>query len=98
MRRKNEQPLKEVIEQFIETFRLRPKLTEASIRATWESIVGALIAKHTTHIYIKKNILFIHINSPAMMQELSYAKTKLLKTINKKLNNSAIDEIIFRAS
>lgn len=98
MRKKNEQPLKEVIEQFIQSFRLQPKLTEASIRATWESIVGAMIAKNTTHIYVRNTTLFIHLNSAALMQELTFAKSKLIKSINKSLGKTLITEIIFRTS
>jgi predicted nucleic acid-binding Zn ribbon protein len=95
MRYTNEQSLKEVIKEFIDLYQLAPKLNEKNLIASWEKVVGKMIAKHTTHIYVNKKTVFIQLDSAALKAELSLAKTKLIKNINKSLGNDAIQDIVF---
>ena len=46
MSKHNEHSLKEVIDQMLKAYRLDDKLAERKLIASWESVMGVMIAKH----------------------------------------------------
>jgi hypothetical protein len=62
---------------------------------SWEKIAGPYIAQNTEKIFIKKRHLFVKISSPALKNELSFAREKLVKALNDSIDRSVIDEIVF---
>jgi len=96
MARSNEQPLKAVIETMLESYKLSDKLNEVDIIQSWNKIMGNVIAKHTTNLYITNKILFISVDSAALREELSYAKSKIIKMLTKEYKKPVIIDIVFR--
>ena len=96
MARTNEQPLKEVIEELLERYRLSDKLSEVNMIQSWNKIMGNVISKHTTNLYISNKILFVTLDSAALREELAYAKTKIIKMLTKEYNKVVITDIVFR--
>lgn len=92
-RNSNEQPLKEVIEQFLRVYRLDKKMSKQDVIDSWEEIVGPMIAKHTTQLYITGPTLYLKINSAPLRQELSYNIEKLLELVNTKVGSDLIKKI-----
>jgi len=95
MRNSNDLPLKDVIEEFVNAYRLNDKLNEVEINNLWNKISGKIIAKHTKKIIIKGKTLYIELDSAALKQELSFSKTKIISNINEKIGNDLIEEIVF---
>lgn len=91
----NNQTIKDVIEELINTYRIGDKLSQARVISLWDSVVGKMIARDTTHLYIKDRILYVKLNSPALRQELGYAREKLIKSLNKAAGSDVIDDIAF---
>jgi hypothetical protein len=91
----NEQTLKELIEQLLENYKLQDGITRAKLVGSWEKIAGKYIAGQTEKIYIKNGILYIKIKSPALKHELSFAKSKLVATLNKSIGQDFIKEVVF---
>jgi predicted nucleic acid-binding Zn ribbon protein len=52
--KKNEKPLKELVNQMLRAYGLGPKLDEMSLVKSWEKVVGSMIAKHTADIFLKR--------------------------------------------
>lgn len=96
MQRNNDHTLKEVINELLKEYRLSDKLKELKIIELWPKIVGKMIAKHTTGIYLRNKRLYVTIDSAAMREELHYAKTKLLKSLNKQVGENYIEDIFFK--
>jgi len=96
MQRSNDHTLKEVINELLKEYRLSDRLKEIKIIESWPKIVGKMIAKHTTGIYFRNKRLYVTIDSAAMREELHYAKTKLLKSLNKLVGENFIEEIFFK--
>lgn len=96
MRKENEQPLKEVLKEMIELYRLRGKLNQSKIKATWEELMGPVIAKYTTDIRLRNQKLFLTITSAPLRQELSYGKDKIIKILNETLGENFIKDVIIR--
>lgn len=91
----NEQSLKEVINNLLDAYKLNDKLLETKLINNWGRIAGSYISKYTETLYVKKKTLYIKLNSPAIKHELSFAKSKLIKSLNDSVSNEAIDEIVF---
>lgn len=96
MSRHNEHSLKEVIDQLLKAYKLDDKLAERRLIASWESVMGAMIAKHTKDLYIKYQQLFVTLDSAALRNELSLAKTKIVKMLNDEVGSQVIVEVILK--
>jgi len=95
MKINNDRPLGEVMKELIETYRLEGKLNELKIIHSWEKVVGEMIARHTKNLYIKKGILFVKLDSPALKNELGYSTTVIIENLNAEAGCKVIEEIIF---
>lgn len=92
----NEMTLGQAIKELLKTYRLEDKMTEVKLVNSWESVVGKMIAKHTLDIRLKNRKLFVKMDSAAIANELGYAKTKMIKALNKEAGADILDEIVFR--
>jgi hypothetical protein len=91
----NEQSLKEVIDELIKTYKLEDGIAASRVINSWEKVVGSMIFKHTEKIFIRKNNLYLKLDSPALKQELSFAKSRIIKKLNKTTDQNLIEDIIF---
>lgn len=96
MRRSNDQPLGDIIREFIRAYRLSDKLTEINIKAEWEKITGKVIANHTRNIYLMRRKLYVQVDSAALREELNMVRSRLLEALNKNFSEPVIDEIIIK--
>ena len=96
MSRHNEHSLKDAIEKLLKTYKLDDRLAERRLISSWESVMGSMIAKHTTDIYIKHQQLFVTLDSAALRNELSLAKSKIVKMLNEAVGRKVINEVVLR--
>jgi hypothetical protein len=94
MKNSNEQTLKEVIKELLEAYRLQDGLQESKLIHAWDAVAGAFVAKNTEKIYIRNKTLYIHLRSPALKNELSYEKSKLIDSLNKAVGSAVIRDIV----
>jgi len=96
MRFKEEQPLKDLINSFVDQGELKPKLLEAKIIAGWPKWVGEPIAKYTEKIQVVKGQLIIHISSAPLRNELGYQRQQIRQLVNRELNFDFIEDVIVK--
>ncbi len=92
--RKNAVTIKEAIEMMVKEFRLSPKLNESRIRESWPTVMGAMIARHTSNISLRNGKLHLKIESPALKHELTYSKEKIKEIFNKELGGNVITDVL----
>ena len=92
----NNQSLKNVLKDLVETYRLKSKLNETRIYNIWEEAMGPMIANYTKEIKIRKNKLYLTIESAPLRQELSFGKEKIKKLLNAELGEDFIKEVVIR--
>ncbi len=92
----NEKSLGDIIREVIHQHGLENKLTEKRIFASWEKIMGQPIAKYTVRLYYKDGRLTVYLSSPALRNELSMAKQKIIAMINKEMGSNLVEDILFR--
>jgi len=87
-------PLRAVIDEFIEQYHLRNKLNETKIIQSWEKTVGPMIAKNTRDLKVRNRVLYVRVDSSALRNELVYARTKLLNSLNSEAGSKVIDDVV----
>lgn len=96
MRKTNEQSLKEVLNELLRVYKLDKGLSEVKISRIWESQLGVTVNKHTKELTLREGVLYVHLDSSVVREELSYAKSKLREMLNREAGSEVIKDIVFR--
>ena len=70
MKRNNAEPIGKLIQQFLRQESLESPLNEQRLLDAWPQILGPAIASYTKELYIRNQILYVHLTSAALRQEL----------------------------
>lgn len=95
-RNENAVPLKNAIDSYLKAMGLDEKMHETSVLAKWEVLMGSAVAKRTENKYIKDKVLYLHINSAVMRDELMQSKQKIIAKFNDLAEKELIVDIFFR--
>ena len=96
MKYSNDQSLGSAIKEFLHAYRLEEKFNQTKLLHSWEKVVGKMVAAHTKDLHIRNKILFVRIDSSALRNELSYAREKIVKSLNDEVNAEVIEDVVFR--
>jgi hypothetical protein len=88
--------LKDVLKDMVEDLHLKEKLNETKIRQVWRDKMGTTINHYTHEIKLRKDKLFISIDSAALKQEMSYEKEKIKAMMNAELGGNFVKEVIVK--
>ena len=92
---KEEKSIKDLLNSVFKSYNQGYKYEETSVINSWEQIVGSMIAKNTTKIFINKKVLYLTLSSPALKNELRYHKLVLIDKINDFAKQKIINNINF---
>ncbi len=96
MRRSKTISIAEAISDYIREMNIGGKLNETAVINSWEEIVGKAISSRTSNIYIKDKILYVHLNSSVVRNELLMLRSALKEKINQKIGAEVIKDIVLR--
>ena len=96
MRRNKTISLADAVKDYIREMNFEGKLNEAGIINSWEETVGKAIASRTSKIYIKDQVLYVHLNSSVVRNELLMLRQALMEKLNEKSGTQVIRDIVFR--
>ena len=96
MRRSKTISLAEAVKDYIKEMNLNGKLSEIGVINSWEEIVGKAISSRTSKIYIKDHVLFVHLNSSVVRNELLMLREALKEKLNEKAGSEVIKDIVLR--
>ena len=96
MRRSKTISLAEAVNDYIKEMNLGGKLSEVSVINSWEEIVGKAISSRTTKIYIKDHVLFVHLNSSVVRNELLMLREAIREKLNSKAGSEVVKDIVLR--
>lgn len=95
MRKTNDKPIKEAIEQMLRVYKLKRKFDETSLVAAWPEMMGPAVANRTKQMYIRDRKLFIRVESSVLKNELVMIRSQILEKMNERAGSSVLEEIVF---
>ncbi len=96
MRRSKTISIAEAMKDYIREMNLEGKLLEVNLINSWEETVGKAISSRTSKIYIKDHILFVHLSSSVVRNELLMLREALKEKLNEKAGSEVIKEIVLK--
>lgn len=96
MKRNNAEPIGKLIQQFLRQESLESPLNEQRLLDAWPQVLGSTIASYTRELFIRNQILYVHLTSAALRQELMMGRELLVRNLNQKVGATVITNIIFR--
>lgn len=91
-----EQPIGAVLQQWIDESRLKTNLNESRVKQLWADKMGKTISTYTSAISVRKNVLYLHIISAPLRQELAFGKDKIVRLLNEALGEDYIRDVVIR--
>lgn len=71
-------------------------MNEVTIINSWEKVMGPVIMRYTKRIYIQNKVLYVELDSPALREELTFGKTRIMQLLNEAAGGIFIEEVILR--
>ena len=96
MRRNNAEQIGDVIRYFLRQQGLESPLNEYRLVQAWKDVVGPAITRYTSNLYIKNQVLYVHLTSSVLRQELMMGRDLLIRNLNQQVGAQVIVNIIFR--
>lgn len=96
MRRSKTISIAEAVQDFLKEMNLEGKLQEINLINSWEDTVGKAISSRTTRVYIKDQVLYVHLNSSVVRNELLMLREALKEKLNQRAGKEVIKDIILR--
>lgn len=94
MKKQNEQSLKQALGRLIDAYGMREKMDELDIATAWDEITGAMIARHTVSVRLRRGRLNVKVDSAPLRQELTYMRDALREILNRRAGRLVVEEIV----
>ncbi len=96
MKKNNAEHIGKLIREYLRQEGIESPLNEQRLLDAWPRILGPSIASYTSNLYIRNQILYVHLTSAALRQELMMGRELLVRNLNKEVGATVITNIIFR--
>ena len=96
MKRNNAEQIGILIRNFLRQESLESPLNEQKLLRSWAEVLGPTIASYTKDLYIKNQVLYVHLTSAALRQELMMGRELLVRNLNRHVGADVIHNSIFR--
>jgi predicted nucleic acid-binding Zn ribbon protein len=96
MRKSNTQPIENVIREYLKEMNIDQKLKEVGIVSQWEKMMGKTVAVRTSQIYIRNHILYIHVTSSVLKNELLMMRQAIIEKINEQAGEKLVEQMVIK--
>ena len=96
MKRNNAEQIGELIRHYLRQESLESPLNERRLISAWPEVLGPTIASYTRELSIRNQVLYVHLTSAALRQELMMGRELLVRNLNRHVGAQVITNIIFR--
>ena len=90
----NNNEIKNLLHIFLKKNNLEKGLLDLEVKRAWHELMENGVSNYTTDVSLKNKTLYIKLSSPALKEELSYGKEKLIKLINERFEKTIIEKIV----
>ena len=90
----NNNKIKNLLEIYLKKNNLEKGLLDLEVKKAWHELMENGVSNYTTDVSLKNKTLYIKLSSPALKEELSYGKEKLMKLINERFKKKIVQKIV----
>ena len=90
----NNKEIKNLLEIFLKKNNLEKGLLDLEVKRAWHELMENGVSNYTTDVSLKNKTLYVKLSSPALKEELSYGKEKLIKLINERFKKKIVQKIV----
>ena len=90
----NNTEIKNLLNIFLKKNNLEKGLLDLEVKKVWHELMENGVSNYTSDVSLKNKTLYIKLSSPALREELSYGKQKLIKLINEKFKKTIVHKIV----
>lgn len=94
-KKNNQIKMGDALKELMDTYKLNVKMNEVRLYEAWGKVLGSTIEKHTVSKQLIEGKLIIRLDSAALRNELSFAKSKIVKSLNDEMGTEIVKEVIF---
>ena len=90
----NNNEIKNLLDIFLKKNNLEKGLLDIEVKRAWHELMENGVSNYTTDVSLKNKTLYIKLSSPALKEELSYGKEKLMNLINERFKKKIVQKIV----
>ena len=95
MFKRDVKPLGDLLQTFLRNEGLEIPLKQKRLIAAWDTVAGRVVARYTGEKLIKNQTLFVKMLNPALRQDLSMMRQRLIQQLNEAVGGYIISDIHF---
>lgn len=95
-RNNDNQPIQDVLKEFVNTNNLQSGLDRVNVREAWVNLMGNGVNNYTSAIELKHETLYVQLKSSVLREELSYGNEKIIKMLNESIGKNVIKKLVLR--
>lgn len=96
MKRTEAMKVGDIITKLLKEDNIDRQFDEQKVVYLWPEIVGSGINRYTVSRYVKNGVLYLHLSSAALRNELMMSRTVLIKRLNEAVGSEVIHDIVIR--
>ena len=95
MFRREVKSISDLLNMYLRREGLETPLLQKRAIAAWDSIMGPTIVRYTGEKFIKNQTMFVKITNPALRQDLSMMRARIVMRVNEAVGSQIIADIKF---
>lgn len=96
MKRNNAEQIGVLVRHFLRQECLETPLNERRLINAWPEVLGPAIASYTRELSIRNQVLYVHLTSAVLREELMMGRELLVRNLNRHVGAQVITNIVFR--
>ena len=93
MFRRDVQSISDLLNMYLRREGLETPLLQKRAVDAWDTLMGPSIARFTSEKFIKNQTLFVKILNPALRQDLTMMRSRIVKRINEAVGSQVIVDV-----
>ncbi|MCI7370361.1 DUF721 domain-containing protein [Prevotella sp.] len=93
MFRRDVQSISDLLNMYLRREGLETPLLQKRAVDAWDTLMGPSIARYTGKKFIKNQTLFVQILNPALRQDLTMMRSRIVKRINETVGSQVIVDV-----
>ncbi len=94
MKPRKAQPVGALLKELFRSPDIAIKIAEGSIPETWRKVVGPVVAAQTRQVRLVRGVLYVHISSSVIRQELMMQREALTSALNQEAGFYIVKSLI----